>query len=63
MEARETPQMQEYQFVIKVPFSALDDIQARQVTQGYIKLTPMPTGASVKLQRVCKGKEPKGIKL
>jgi len=53
----------QYQLVIRIPFDALDNVQARQIAEGYLKIASLPTGASVKLQRLEGNKPPSGIPL
>lgn len=52
-----------YQLVIKVPYEALDNLQARQIAKGYLQSTTLPAEASVKLQRLQEHKEPVGVPL
>jgi hypothetical protein len=52
-----------YQLVMRVPFDALDNIQARQIAQGYLKIASLPNEASVKLQRLEGNKPPSWIPL
>jgi len=53
----------EYQLIIRIPYRAIDDPQARQMAREMMKVTAVPDDTVVKLQRVEKGKEPKGLKL
>jgi hypothetical protein len=52
-----------YQLVIKVPFDALDNLQARQIAKGYLDTVSLPQVASVRLQRVHDRKPPEGVEL
>lgn len=54
---------EEYVLVIKVPIKALDNLQARQIANGYLKCAAVPEGAAVKLQRLQEGKQPQGVPL
>ena len=56
-------EQQDYQLVIRVPFTALDGPQARQVAKRYLEATGVPDGASVKLQRVFRDRAPQSVKL
>lgn len=53
----------DYQLIIKVPYKALDDVQARQIAREYLNSAPLPTGATTKLQRLQNRKEPVGVTL
>lgn len=48
----------EYQLVIRIPYNALDDMQARQMAREMMKVTTVPDETVVKLQRLEDGKEP-----
>lgn len=52
-----------YQLVMKVPFDALDNLQARQIASGFLKIAALPNEASVKLQRLEVNKPPSGVPL
>ena len=52
-----------YQLVIKVPYEAIDNLQARQIAKEYLNTTPLPNEAVVKLQRIQEHKEPMGVPL
>lgn len=52
-----------YQLVVKVPFEAIDNLQARQMAQELMKFCPAAEGTSVKLQMLRENKEPIGVKL
>ena len=52
-----------YQLSIKVPYEALDDIQARDIAKGYLESYNLPKGAVVKLQRLEDRKVPVGLPL
>ena len=52
-----------YQLSIKVPYEALDDIQARDIAKGYLDTMTLPEGATTKLQRLEARKEPVGVPL
>jgi hypothetical protein len=59
----ETPAIREYQLTVRVSFSALDDIEARQKSQELLKGMTVPEGTVKKLQRVQAGKQPEGVRL
>jgi hypothetical protein len=56
-------ELYQYQLVIKIPYEALDNLQARQIAQGYLDTTSLPKETVVKLQRVHDHKEPTGVPL
>ena len=55
--------MPDYQLNIKIPYEAMDDIQARQMAQEILKNSPVSDDTTVKLQRLQSGKPPEGVKL
>ena len=59
----ETPTVREYQLTVRVSFSAIDDIEARQKSQELLKGMTVPEGTVKKLQRVQAGKQPEGVRL
>jgi len=52
-----------YQLVIKIPYDAIDNLQARQIAKEYLDTSTRPTGSTVKLQRIQDNKEPIGVPL
>ena len=53
----------QYQLVMRIPFDALDNVQARQIAKGYLDTAALPKDAAVKLQRLEGNKPPTGIPL
>jgi hypothetical protein len=55
---------QSYQLVVRIPFKALDDPQARQIAkEDYLRDMGIPVDASVKLQRIFPDKAPQSVQL
>ena len=56
-----------YQLIIKIPFEAMDDIQAREIAENFsVESDSMiygPEKAEVKVQEVFETKPPRGITL
>ncbi|MDO8641470.1 MAG: hypothetical protein Q7R33_08035 [Nitrosarchaeum sp.] len=52
-----------YVLVIKIPFDKIDDPEARQAAQEYLKQFGLPEGCTVKLQRLQEKAEPIGVKI
>jgi len=52
-----------YQLIIKVPISQIDDVAARQIANEMIKDFELPVDSTIKLQRLVENKEPIGIKI
>jgi hypothetical protein len=61
--ALEAPVIREYQLTVRVSFSAMDDIEARQKAQDLLKGMTLPEGTVKKLQWVQAGKQPEGVRL
>lgn len=55
--------MSDYQLMIRIPFEALDDLEARQKARDMLVVHKAPDKAVVKLQRLRENKEPEGVKL
>jgi hypothetical protein len=57
----------EYLYTIRIPFKAMDDLEARNKTKELereiIDVLPEPKGMSSKLQEVFTDKPPRGISL
>jgi len=55
--------MPEYQIIVKIPFEALDDVEARQKARQALAdpLLNMIPEKEVKFQRVHKNKPPEGL--
>lgn len=51
----------DYQLVIRIPFKAIDHLQARQIAQGYTAAAALPDGSVLKLQRVHENAPPEGV--
>lgn len=52
-----------YQLIIKVPFEALDDIEARETAKGILEDIVCKEDAEIKLQAVFPNKPPMGVLL
>jgi hypothetical protein len=52
-----------YQLIIKIPFEALDDVQAREKAKGMLEDIVCKEDAEIKLQTVHIDKPPVGIPL
>jgi len=53
----------DYQLVIRIPFKAIDNLQARQIAQGFAQATAIPQESVVKLQRVHENAPPEGVEV
>ena len=53
----------DYQLVIRIPFKAIDHLQARQIAQGYTATVALPDGSVLKLQRVHENAPPEGVEV
>lgn len=55
--------MRNYQLMIRIPFEALDDLDARQQARKMLRIHRVKNEAVVKLQHLRENKEPEGVKL
>lgn len=55
--------MRNYQLIIRIPFEAFDDVEARQRAREMLVVHKAPEESVVKLQRLRENKEPEGVKL
>jgi hypothetical protein len=52
-----------FQLVVRVPFEAIDTVQARQIAKELLKMCPATASTVIKLQRLRSHREPEGVKL
>lgn len=53
--------MAKYQLILKIPFEALDDMEARQISEGHLREIRHNDLIEPKLQKIYEGQPPKGI--
>lgn len=57
----EIKEMAKYQLILKIPFEALDDMEARKITEGHLKEIRHSDLIEPKLQKIYEDKPPVGI--
>lgn len=53
--------MAKYQLILKIPFEAMDDIEARKIAEGHLREIRHNDLIEPKLQQVYEDKPPKGV--
>jgi len=59
----DTLEKHKYLLTIRVPYEALDDLQARQIAEDFLNATDLPCDSTVKLQLLRENKEPVGVRI
>ena len=54
----------DYQLVVRIPYSAVDDVQARDWAENKLSgFKGLPESTVIKVQRLIQGQKPMGVKL